>query len=143
MRFMMIVKPPAYTGLPDPAQFEAMGRYNDELQRALAGVGKQIQGTVSFATRSELQALAGKLEELAEKVGAPLTLAAAASLQGLPRGGPDVLFYYTPAMDETMHTHGVHAPEAYTLPSAVALALARRGGRAPGPSSRAPRRLQP
>ena len=34
MRFMMIVKPPAYTGLPDPAQFEAMGRYNEELQRA-------------------------------------------------------------------------------------------------------------
>lgn len=34
MRFMMIVKPPPYTGLPAPEQLAAMGRYNDELQRA-------------------------------------------------------------------------------------------------------------
>jgi hypothetical protein len=31
---MMIVKPPAYTGLPDPKEMAAMGRYNDELRRA-------------------------------------------------------------------------------------------------------------
>ncbi len=34
MRFMMIVKPPAYHGLPDPKEMAAMGRYNEELKRA-------------------------------------------------------------------------------------------------------------
>jgi len=34
MRFMMIVKPPVYSGTPDPKQMAAMGRYNDELRRA-------------------------------------------------------------------------------------------------------------
>src|SRR5215470_11978315 len=34
MRFMMIVKPPAYNGQPDPKEMAAMGRYNDELRRA-------------------------------------------------------------------------------------------------------------
>ena len=51
MRFMMIVKPSAsaHTGVPDPAQFEAMGRYNDELRRAgvlldLNGLAPTTQG---------------------------------------------------------------------------------------------------
>jgi polyhydroxyalkanoate synthesis regulator phasin len=39
-----------------------------EAQRIFAGVGKQLQSVVTFATRSEVQMLAGKLEELSEKV---------------------------------------------------------------------------
>jgi len=53
MRFMMIVKPPAYTGLPDPAQFEAMGRYNDELQRA--GVLLDLNGLAPTAEGVRVQ----------------------------------------------------------------------------------------
>jgi hypothetical protein len=47
MRFMMIVKPPAYTGHPDPEQMAAMGRYNEELQRA--GVLLDLNGLESTA----------------------------------------------------------------------------------------------
>ncbi len=45
MRFMMIVKPPAYTGTPDPEQMAAMGRYNEELRRA--GVLLELNGLES------------------------------------------------------------------------------------------------
>jgi len=53
MRFMIIVKPPPYTGLPDPAQFEAMGRYNDELQRA--GVLLDLNGLAPTAEGVRVQ----------------------------------------------------------------------------------------
>jgi tetrahydromethanopterin S-methyltransferase subunit G len=39
-----------------------------QFQRAFAGLGKQLQGVISLATRSELQTLAAKLDELTEKV---------------------------------------------------------------------------
>jgi hypothetical protein len=46
MRFMMIVKPPAYTSEPpDPNEMAAMGRYNDELRRA--GVLLDVNGLES------------------------------------------------------------------------------------------------
>ena len=47
MRFMMIVKPPAYKGQPDPKEMAAMGRYNDELRRA--GVLLDLKGLESTA----------------------------------------------------------------------------------------------
>jgi hypothetical protein len=49
MRFMLIVKPPAsaYAGPPDPKQLEAMGRYNEELERA--GVLRDVHGLASTA----------------------------------------------------------------------------------------------
>jgi hypothetical protein len=48
-------------------QSQLVGAAN-RFERALAGVGRQFKGAVSFATRSELQTLAVKLEELTEKV---------------------------------------------------------------------------
>jgi polyhydroxyalkanoate synthesis regulator phasin len=45
-----------------------LGGAADQFQRAFAGIGKQLQGVVSFATRNEVQTLAGKVEELTEKV---------------------------------------------------------------------------
>ena len=39
-----------------------------QFQRAFAGFGKQLQGVVTFATRSEVQALAVKIDDLSEKV---------------------------------------------------------------------------
>ncbi|HZR08294.1 MAG TPA: phasin family protein [Myxococcales bacterium] len=39
-----------------------------QVQRAFAGLGKQLQGAVTFATRSEVQALAARIDELTEKV---------------------------------------------------------------------------
>jgi polyhydroxyalkanoate synthesis regulator phasin len=42
----------------------AAGRF----QRAFAGFGKQLQGAVTFATRSEVQALAARIDDLTEKV---------------------------------------------------------------------------
>jgi hypothetical protein len=72
MRFMMIVKAAAYTGQPDPAEFEAMGRYNDELQRAgvlldLNGLAPPAQGVrvqFSGATRTVLDAPFAEAKEL-------------------------------------------------------------------------------
>jgi len=58
-----------------------------------------------------------------------------AAAAGGGRGGPDVLFWYTPAMDATMHAHGVFAPAADERLAAIqrtveeALAAARRAGR--------------
>jgi hypothetical protein len=42
MRFMLIVKPPAYDGPPDKKQLEAMGRCNEEMKRA--GVLLEVNG---------------------------------------------------------------------------------------------------
>ena len=49
MRFMLIVKPPAsaYDGVPDQKQMQAMGRYNDELERA--GVLVEVNGLAPTA----------------------------------------------------------------------------------------------
>src|SRR5271170_2895052 len=60
MRFMMIVKPPAYTGTPDPKQMAAMGRYNEELRRA--GVLLELNGlhparSLILSTREGVRAL--------------------------------------------------------------------------------------
>ncbi len=60
---------------------------------------------------------------------------AAAAAGAAGRGGPDVLFFYTPAMDATMHAHGVFAPQSSArlagLEATVraALVAARRAGR--------------
>src|SRR3954462_10562277 len=74
MRFMMIVKPPAYTGLPDPAQFEAMGRYNDELQRAgvlldLNGLAPAAQGVRVQFRGSTRTVSDGPFSEAKELIG--------------------------------------------------------------------------
>jgi hypothetical protein len=74
MRFMMIVKPPAYTGLPDPAQFEAMGRYNDELQRAgvlldLNGLAPAAQGVRVQFSGSKRTVIDGPFAEGKELIG--------------------------------------------------------------------------
>jgi archaellum component FlaC len=37
-------------------------------QRAFAGLGKQLQGAVTFATRSEVQSLAARIDDLTDKV---------------------------------------------------------------------------
>jgi hypothetical protein len=44
MRFMMIVKPPVqlYNTRPDPKDMEAMGRFNEELERA--GILRDLNG---------------------------------------------------------------------------------------------------
>jgi polyhydroxyalkanoate synthesis regulator phasin len=39
-----------------------------QVQRVFAGLGKQLQGAVTFATRTEVQALAARIDELTEKV---------------------------------------------------------------------------
>ena len=74
MRFMMIVKPPAYTGLPDPAQFEAMGRYNDELQRAgvlldLNGLAPTTQGVRVQFSGTKRTVIDGPFAEAKELIG--------------------------------------------------------------------------
>jgi len=74
MRFMMIVKPPAYTGLPDPAQFEAMGRYNDELLRAgvlldLNGLAPTAQGVRVQFSGSKRTVIDGPFAEAKELIG--------------------------------------------------------------------------
>ena len=74
MRFMMIVKPPAYTGLPDPAQFEAMGRYNDELQRAgvlldLNGLAPTAQGVRVQFSGAKRTVIDGPFAESKELIG--------------------------------------------------------------------------
>jgi len=55
MRFMMIVKPPAsaYDGTPDPKEMAAMGRYNEELQRA--GVLLDLNGLESTAKGAKVK----------------------------------------------------------------------------------------
>jgi len=61
-----------------------------------------------------------------------VTSAGAAAASG---AGPDVLFYYTPAMDEVMHAHGTRAPEAEARLARIgrsvtdALQAARAAGR--------------
>ena len=74
MRFMMIVKPPAYTGMPDPEQFEAMGRYNDELQRAgvlldLNGLAPSAQGVRVQFDGSKRTVIDGPFPEAKELIG--------------------------------------------------------------------------
>ena len=75
MRFMMIVKPPAPTGsTPDPAQFEAMGRYNDELLRAgvlldLNGLAPTAQGVRVQFSGSERTVIDGPFLEAKELIG--------------------------------------------------------------------------
>ena len=74
MRFMMIVKPPAYTGVPDPAQFEAMGRYNDELQRAgvlldLNGLAPTAQGVRVQFSGTQRTVVDGPFAESKELIG--------------------------------------------------------------------------
>jgi len=44
------------------------GGATSQIEHAFAGIGKQFQGFVTFASRSEVQALAAKVDELAEKV---------------------------------------------------------------------------
>ena len=39
-----------------------------QVRRTFAGLGKQLQGAVTFATRSEVQALAARIDDLTEKV---------------------------------------------------------------------------
>jgi polyhydroxyalkanoate synthesis regulator phasin len=39
-----------------------------QIQRAFVGFTRQVQGVVSLATRSEVQTLAGKVDELSDKV---------------------------------------------------------------------------
>jgi hypothetical protein len=55
MRFMMIVKPPAsaYDGLPDKQELLAMGRYNDELERA--GVLLELNGLAPTAEGAKVK----------------------------------------------------------------------------------------
>jgi hypothetical protein len=74
MRFMMIVKPPAYTGLPDPAQLEAMGRYNDELLRAgvlldLNGLAPTTQGVRVQFSGTKRTVIDGPFAEAKEVIG--------------------------------------------------------------------------
>jgi hypothetical protein len=55
MRFMMIVKPPtsAYNAAPDPQEWAAMGRYNEELRRA--GVLLDLNGLESTAKGAKVK----------------------------------------------------------------------------------------
>jgi len=55
MRFMMIVKPPTTLeqSTPDPRDFAAMGRYNDELQRA--GVLHELNGLAPTAKGAKVK----------------------------------------------------------------------------------------
>jgi hypothetical protein len=76
MRFMMIVKPPipAYTGLPDPKEFAAMGRYNDELRRAgvlldLNGLTPTAQGAKVKFNAAKRTVIDGPFSEAKEVIG--------------------------------------------------------------------------
>jgi hypothetical protein len=53
MRFMMIVKLPAYGGPPDKKELHAMGRYNDEIRRA--GVLIEVNGLAPAAEGSTVR----------------------------------------------------------------------------------------
>lgn len=55
MRFMMIVKPPAsaYDGALDKKELQAMGRYNEKLQRA--GVLLELNGLASTADGAKVK----------------------------------------------------------------------------------------
>ncbi len=55
MRFMLIVKPPAaaYDGPPDKKQLHAMGRYNQELERA--GVLLDVNGLAPTAEGAKVK----------------------------------------------------------------------------------------
>ena len=76
MRFMMIVKPPApaYTGAARPEQFAAMGRYNDELQRAgvlldLNGLAPTAQGARVKFNGAKRTVIDGPFGETKEVIG--------------------------------------------------------------------------
>jgi hypothetical protein len=74
MRFMMIVKPPAYTGMPDPEQLAAMGRYNDELRRAgvlleLNGLAPTTQGARVKFSGTKRTVVDGPFAETKELIG--------------------------------------------------------------------------
>lgn len=74
MRFMMIVKPPEYPGTPDPAELEAMGRYNDELRRAgvlldLNGLAPTAQGARVRFAGTKRTVIDGPFTEAKEVIG--------------------------------------------------------------------------
>jgi len=74
MRFMMIVKPPAYTGKPDPEQMAAMGRYNDELRRAgvlldLNGLEPTDKGAKVRFSGAKRTVIDGPFSEAKEVIG--------------------------------------------------------------------------
>ena len=39
-----------------------------QVERVFTGIGRQLKGSVTFATRNELQSLAAKVDDLADKV---------------------------------------------------------------------------
>jgi hypothetical protein len=74
MRFMMIVKLPAYTGMPDLEQFAAMGRYNEELLRAgvlleLNGLAPTTQGARVQFSGTRRTVIDGPFSEAKELIG--------------------------------------------------------------------------
>jgi hypothetical protein len=74
MRFMMIVKPPPYDGVPDPKEMAAMGRYNDELRRAgvlldLNGLESPAKGAKIKFNGSKRSVLDGPFSETKEVIG--------------------------------------------------------------------------
>jgi hypothetical protein len=74
MRFMMIVKPPAYNGQPDPKEMAAMGRYNEELRRAgvlldLNGLEPTEKGAKVKFSGSKRTVVDGPFSEAKEVIG--------------------------------------------------------------------------
>ncbi len=76
MRFMMIVKPPpsAYDQRPDKKEFEAMGRYNEELKRAgvlidLNGLAPTAEGAKVKFAGARRTVVDGPFSEAKEVIG--------------------------------------------------------------------------
>ena len=74
MRFMMIVKPPAYTDHPDPKEMAAMGCYNEELRRAgvlldLNGLEPLDKGAKVKFSGARRTVLDGPFSEAKEVIG--------------------------------------------------------------------------
>jgi len=76
MRFMLIVKPPAsaYNGVPDQEELQAMGRYNDELERAsvlldLNGLASTAEGAKVKFRGADRTVIDGPFTEAKEVIG--------------------------------------------------------------------------
>jgi hypothetical protein len=74
MRFMMIVKPPAYNGTPDPKEMAAMDRYNEELRRAgvlldLNGLEPTAKGAKVKFSGNKRTVIDGPFSEAKEVIG--------------------------------------------------------------------------
>jgi hypothetical protein len=88
MRFMLIVKPPPYDGVPDRKELHAMGRYNEELRRA--GVLLEVNGLASTADGAKVKfdgtsrtVIDGPFTEAKEVIGGYLIIEARSKEEAL------------------------------------------------------------